>query len=98
MYISPSTQKGELILRPKVCIDLVKAHYKDQSAISNPTLLKQYADQAAYFEGGDVHKDVHQESVRGKRVRLVDIPARCDADLLAEFNRTLRPQAGGGFL
>jgi hypothetical protein len=90
MYVSPSTLAGDLIIRPKVCLDLVKQHYKEHTAIANPTLFKQYAEQASYFEDGDLHKNDQGQVIRGKRICLAQIPARCDADLLSDFNQQLR--------
>lgn len=89
-YVVPSALAGDLILRPKACLDLVKQHYKESAAIANPVLLRQYADQAEYFDDGETHKSDEGVVIRGKRLCLAQIPQRCDADLLLEFNRTLR--------
>ncbi|MDP9764897.1 bifunctional DNA primase/polymerase [Deinococcus enclensis] len=89
-YISPSSTSGQLIIRPQVCVDLVQAQYRERAAIANVTLFKQYAEQAAYFEQGDVHKTPEGKTVRGKRIALALIPARCEADLLREFEEAMR--------
>lgn len=89
-YIAPSTTAGQLILRPQVCVDLVQAQYKERSAIANVTLFKQYAEQAIYFEPGDLHRTPQGKIIRGKRIVLGQIPERCEADLLREFDEELR--------
>lgn len=90
MYVVPGALPTDLLIRPKACLDLVQAHYRERAAIANTTLLKQYAEQASYFAAGDVHKSHEGHPVRAKRVTLSQIPERCDADLLEEFNRRLR--------
>lgn len=90
LYVVPGALPTDLLIRPKACLDLVQGHYKERSAIANTTLFKQYAEQASYFASGDVHKSHEGQPVRGKRVTLSQIPERCDADLLDEFNRRLR--------
>lgn len=89
-YIAPATTSGQIIIRPQVCVDLVQAQYKERAAIANTTLFKQYAEQATYFEPGDVHKTPEGKTVRGKRLCLNLIPERCEADLLREFEERLR--------
>ncbi|EYB67043.1 Superfamily II helicase-like protein [Deinococcus phoenicis] len=90
MYVVPGALPTDLLIRPKACLDLVQAHYRERAAIANTTLLKQYAEQASYFAAGDVHKSYEGHPVRAKRVTLSQVPERCDADLLEEFNRRLR--------
>ncbi|ALW89636.1 bifunctional DNA primase/polymerase [Deinococcus actinosclerus] len=89
-YVAPSSTSGQLIIRPQVCVDLVQAQYRERAAIANVTLFKQYAEQAVYFEQGDVHKTPEGKTVRGKRIALALIPARCEADLLREFEEAMR--------
>ncbi|MDV6376226.1 hypothetical protein [Deinococcus arenicola] len=90
MYVVPGALPTDLLIRPRACLDLVQFHYKERAAIANTTLFKKYADQATYFTEGEVHKSHEGQSVRGKRITLTQIPERCDADLLEEFNRGLR--------
>jgi hypothetical protein len=90
-YVSPSVS-GTLILRPRMCVDLVKERYKEQSAITNAKLLDKYAKEASYFDNGETFKTPTGDVVRGRRVVLASIPERCDADLLTEMERRLRPQ------
>lgn len=94
-YVAPSAATGTLILRPRMCVDLVKERYREQAAIANAKLFNQYAEQADFFDKGEVHKSVSADSVRGRRIRLDDIPARCDAGFLVDLDHRLRPQEGG---
>lgn len=89
-YVAPSSTSGQLIIRPQVCVDLVQAQYRERAAIANVTLFKQYAEQASYFEPGDLHKTPEGKVVRGKRLVLAAIPPRCEADLLREFEEAMR--------
>lgn len=95
LYVTPSSVHGRLIIRPKVCIDLVQAHYKTRSAIANVTLLKQYAEQATYFDAGAIHKTPEGNVVRGQRLVLSAIPERCEADLLKEYDQKMRANETG---
>lgn len=90
LYIAPALVPGQIIIRPKVCVDLVQAHYRERSAIANVTLFKQYAEQAPYFAESDVHKALGGSSVRGQRLVFASIPDRCEADLLREFESQMR--------
>jgi hypothetical protein len=90
LYIALSVTPGQIIIRSRVCVDLVQAHYNQRSAIANVTLFKQYTEQATYFTDSDVHKALNGSSVRGQRLVLSSIPKRCEADLLCEFESRMR--------
>lgn len=89
-YVIPGAEKGTLILRPRMCVDLVKERFKEQAAISNAKLFNQYAEQAEWFIGSESHRDHNQERTRGRKVKLEGIPERCDASLLATIEKRMR--------
>lgn len=89
-YVTPSAIDNTLILRPRMCVDLVKERYKEQAAIGNAKLFTQYARQSNFFDDAETFKDMKGKIVRGRRLILSDIPARCDADFLSEIERRMR--------
>lgn len=95
-YVMPSVE-GTLILRPRMCVDLVKERYKEQAAITNAKLFNQYAEQAEYFDSGEQHRSFDGAVCRGRRLRVAEVPERCDAGLLVSLERDLRPTSSGSF-
>ncbi|PJI55739.1 hypothetical protein CTI14_02340 [Methylobacterium radiotolerans] len=89
-YVMPSID-GTLILRARMCVDLVKERYREQAAIANAKLFNQYAEQASFFDKGDKHRAYDSNLWRGRRLRLADVPERCDVGLLEVLERDLRP-------
>lgn len=93
-YVIPSVT-GTLILRPRMCVDLVKERYREQAAIYNTKLFNQYAEQSDFFDQGDKHRAYDSSLWRGQRLRLADVPERCDVGLLEDLEKSMRPALGG---
>ncbi|AFD25886.1 Superfamily II helicase-like protein [Deinococcus gobiensis I-0] len=93
-YVIPSVN-GTLILRPRMCVDLVKERYREQAAIANAKLFDKYAKESSFFDQGDKHRAHDSTLWRGQRLRVADVPERCDVGLLESLEKSMRPAVGG---
>lgn len=88
--IVPAVNTDELIIRVSNAVETVKKFYGRQASISNARLLKKFTDNASYFHPGDTHRSVQNSPIRGARLKLAEVPKRCDVSVLEHYNERLR--------
>lgn len=90
MVIVPTSTYGVVIIRISGAVELVKRRYGANAAISNPRLLRQYAQKIPWVDANGVHRDRFNSVIRGIKVDLREAPARCDLGMLEALDERLR--------
>jgi hypothetical protein len=80
--VIPGKVPGDLIIRISAAVEAVKERYKANAAIGNPRMLRKFASEAPYCEEGLMHKAFNDDAVRGIKVKLAEVPERCDIEQL----------------
>lgn len=84
--IVPGANQDEIIIRISPAVDAVQKRFGAAAPITNNRLLRKYAGQVTWCDQGESHKDHRGGSIRGIRVKLSEVPSRCDVSALEYLN------------
>lgn len=84
--IVPGANQDEIIIRISPAVDAVQKRFGAAAPITNNRLLRKYAGQVTWCDQGESHKDHRGGSIRGIRVKLSEVPPRCDVSALEYLN------------
>lgn len=86
----PGAIAGTVIVRISPAVELVKRRYGKDAAISNPRMLRQYAEGLTWVDTGAAHRAADDTVVRGLKVNHEAAPDRCDLGALQYLDNVLR--------
>ena len=90
IVMAPGASDHTVVIRISAAVELVKRRYGDKAAISNPRMLRQYAEGLTWVDTGAAHRAADHTLIRGIKVTYSEAPDRCDLGAIQYLDYVLR--------